>query len=45
MTTATATAELWPRLWTPGDRNAFFGFGMAPALTALDAALASTPAE
>jgi hypothetical protein len=45
MTTATASAEFRPRLWTPGDWNAFFGFGMASALTALDAALASTPAE
>ena len=27
MTTATATAEFRPRLWTPGDWNAFFGFG------------------
>ena len=27
MTTATATADFRPRLWTPGDWNAFFGFG------------------
>ena len=27
MTTTTATADFRPRLWTPGDWNAFFGFG------------------
>jgi adenine/guanine/hypoxanthine permease len=27
MTTATATAPFRPRLWVPGDWNAFFGFG------------------
>jgi hypothetical protein len=27
MTTATATAGFRPKIWTPGDFNAFFGFG------------------